>query len=151
MFSGFCDCSVPMIPDMDKVDFFFDDEGDETFEIPKMYYDGVVDTNDANSMCDYKKDVITLKRGDCVVEYEQFSNFDVLVEDAKGKLIWLNAIGADMCGFTEDEVIDYRPANEYRICVYDLEKSKKLQYKVVLDEVLDMDIWDHKRVSKRFE
>lgn len=151
MFSGFCDCSVPMIPDMDNVDLFFHDEGDEIFEIPKMHYDGVVDINDEKPMYDYKEDIITLKRGDCIVEHKQFSNFDVLVKDENGQPIWLNGMEANMCGYSADEVIDYRPAKTYWLTEYDLEKSEKKQYKVTLEETLEMDMWDHKRLSDRFK
>lgn len=153
MFSDFCDCSVPMIPDMDKVDLFFHDEGDEVFEIPKMHYDGIVDINDEKPMYDYKEDVVILKRGDCIVEYKQLSNFDVLVEDENDKPIWLDGMEAQIWGYPEDAIIDYRPAKakKYLIYEYDLENSKKKQYKVVLHKVSDMDVWDHKRLSDRFE
>ena len=61
--------------------------------------------------------------------------------------MWVNGQVANIEGVSADEVLNYRLANEYRVTEYDLEKSEKRLYKVVLEETASMNESDRRIVA----
>ena len=139
MGNGFYSCSVPMNPDMDKFDFIMEDEDvSASFEMPEIYYDGFSDPDDEEPMFEWSGDSVLVKRGNHIVKYTAISFYDVLLKKESGGTMWVNGKVANIEGVSADEVLNYRLANEYRVTEYDLEKSEKRHYKVVLEETTAM-------------
>jgi hypothetical protein len=147
MISNFCSCSVPMNPDMDKIDLIVADEDMGTFEMPKVYYDGFSDVSDDEPMFDCSDDTLLVKRGDRVIKYTELSMCDVLVRDERGEPTWMNGQVASIEGVTADDVTDYSPTKEFRIEEYDFSKAEKKRYRVILEETSAMNDGDYRSLA----
>ena len=78
-----------------------------------------------------------------IVKYSEDTFLDLLLENEDDSTSWFDGRAANIIGIDESKVVDVRPSNEYYIEDYDLEKSVKRRYKVILEETLDMDEHDH--------
>lgn len=148
----YCSASVPMNPDMDKFDFITEDEDvSASFEMPEIYYDGFSDPDDEEPMFGWSGDSVLVKRGNHIVKYTAISFYDVLLKKESGGTVWVNGQVANIEGVSADEVLNYRLANEYRVTEYDLEKSEKRHYKVVLEETTAMAESECRKFDEYFE
>lgn len=136
-------CSVPVKPEMEKADIVIEDEDVGCFELPSIYYDGCSFAYDEEFMFDWADDSILVKRAEHIIKYSQITGYDVLIKDEDGEPTWYKGPTAELCGATKEEVIDFRQMKDYWIEDYDLEKSVKRRYKVILEETSEMDEFDH--------
>lgn len=140
--------SVPMKPEMEKANITIKDE--DTFDIPSIHYDGCVFADDEEFMFDWGIDSILIKQADHIVKYSEISSYDVLLKDEDNESAWYNGAAAENLGATKEDIVDFRPTKEYQIEKYDLEKSLKYRYKVILEETSEMDEFDHLALEKHF-
>lgn len=149
MFNCYYSCSVPMKPEMEKLDLDIEDEDVDVgmFELPEIYYTGFADPNEAKPMFGWGVDSVFVKRGNHIVKYEEISQYDVLLKADNGECEWQNGKVSEILGFSANEVVDFRPAKEYRIEEYDLEKSLIKRYKVTLEETSEMSEFDYKNFT----
>ena len=142
MYSNYCSCSVPFIPEMKKADFITENEGINSFKLPEVYYDGYSDTSD-ESMFDCNVDSVLIKRDKHFAEFAEISCFNVLVKDENGDSNWLDGVAAKILGVPANQVIEVREEKEYRVVAYDIEKNLKRVYKVMPVETLEIDGLDY--------
>ncbi len=143
---NYYDGKVSMKPDMSKMDYICEDE--YSFEVPEVYFESTGEENEKN-VFDWNSDSILVVKNKRVIKYTDTIFSKILLKDTKGKTEWLDGRIANILGVDVDDAEDIRESKEYRIEEYDLEKSQKRIYKVVLDETVDMsdiDICEIKRI-----
>lgn len=133
--------TAPLKPDMEKADFI---EDEIMVEVPSFYYDGSIRSYDDHELpYVWDTDTILMRRGNYVVKYTETSYYEWLFENEDGSTSWIDGRAAFVIDIDEERVIDVRPAKEYIVEDYDVEKSVKRKYKVTLEETSEMDSWDH--------
>lgn len=145
MYSCYYNGLVPMKPEMEKLDYIC--EGECSFKVPKIYFDGAGETC-TDSMFNWETDSVIVIKGSRVIKYAATTFSEVLLKAEKDESVWLNGGLADILGADVNDVEEVRPTNEYRIEEYDLEKSLKRRYKVILEETLDIDEYEQCNIEK---
>ena len=131
--------SVPMKPNMEKASLFV--EGEFSPEIPVVFCSGFTDVYD-EPIFNWVNDSIVVKRGNKIVEYSDSTYYDVLFENENEESSWIDGRVSNITGVDADKVVDVRERKEYKVVEYDLEKSLKRKYKVILEETSDMSEYD---------
>ena len=84
-----------------------------------------------------------------LIKYTTSISSELLIKDEYGESRWIDGRLANVLGVDIYDADSSRTTKEYRIVEYDLEKSQKRKYKVILDETVDMnenDICEVKRI-----
>ena len=125
--------SVPMKPEMDKMDFFGEYiDYDISYQMPKIYFECAGDTYDSKSSLEWSDNSLIVVKDNCIVKYTESKFSDVLVKDVDGKSDWLECRVANVYGFEEEDVEDSVERKRYTVEEYDLDKSEKRSYSVIL-------------------
>lgn len=141
--------TAPLKPDMEKADFI---EDEIMVEVPSFYYDGSTYSYDDQELpYVWDTDSIFVRRGNHIVKYTEFVYYEWLLKDEDGSTSWIDGRMAFVVDVDEDRVIDVRPANEYIVEDYDLEKSVKRTYKVTLEQTSEMSSFDHSNLDNQFK
>lgn len=143
---NYYDGKVSMKPDMSKMDYICEDE--YSFEVPEVYFESTGEENEKN-VFDRNSDSILVVKNKRVIKYTDTIFSKMLLKNEDGKTEWLDGRIANILGIDIDEAEDIRELKEYQIEEYDLKKSQKRRYKVILDETVDMsdiDICKIKRI-----
>lgn len=130
---------VSMKAEMKKADYICEEE--RSFEVPAVYYEGGGDENE-ETVFSWDTDSIFVVKNQKVIKYTKSTFSEMLIRDENGQTSWLDGRIANILGVNVNDSEDTRVSNEYRIEEYDLQKSIKRRYKVVLEESLDMDEQD---------
>ena len=113
------------------------DEG-YPFSYPKVYLEGFYEDS-TDFLMSFDAESITLVRGKRVVQYTEFSSQEALGKDENGHEAWLD--GYEYSRTKEEAYPETRVVHEYRINEYDIDKMETKRYKVVLEEVLPIDVY----------
>ncbi len=129
------DGKVSMKPDMNKFDCICEEEG--TFEIPGVRFIGEGDIYD-EEIFSWTTDTMLVARKTNLIKYTASTFSEMFITNERGETNWIdgrlaNILGVDIC-----DADAFRTKREHCIIEYDLEKSQKRIYKVVLDKTLDM-------------
>lgn len=136
MFGNYYEGSVPMKPEMEMKSFISED--DLSYQMPKMYFECAGQVYDAQSAFAWSDDSLIALKDNCIVKYTASKFYEVLVTDADGKKHWLANRMADICGFGEGDVEKTIERKRYTVEEYDLEKSEKRTYSVILKTTVEM-------------
>lgn len=150
MCSYFYNCSIPLIPEMEKADIIVENKDVSSVELPEIYYDRLNVPNKESPMFAWGANSLLIKKDNHVVEYDEISRFDALVRTESGDVVWENGQDLVARGFPVDEIVDFRPAKEYWIYEYDLENSLKKTYKVMPQETSEIDILDYQKLMGKW-
>ena len=114
------------------------DEG-YPFSYPKVYLEGFYEDS-TDFLMSFDAESIIFVRGKRVVQYTDFSFQEALGKDENGHEAWLG--GGEYSPTKEEDCPETRVVHEYRIDEYDIDKMEKKRYKVVLEEVLPINVYD---------
>ena len=118
------------------------------YAIPNVYLDGCGEEYYLPDGRGWEDDSIVWVRGGKVVQYTKSKFLETRARGDNDECIWLDARRvSDQSDFAVEYLNEYREANEYRIEEYDLEKSEKKKYKVLLEETSSMDESDRFRLK----
>ena len=139
MASCYCYGSVPMKPDVENEDYMIETEDERSFEVPEIHYTGVADVDDEESLFNWYVSSIHMKKGNRIIKFtEEFHN-DMLVDCEGSEPAWVDGPVAKIAGASAEDIIDIREEKTYVFVEYDLDKSEKKTYKVILEETSAMD------------
>ena len=113
------------------------DEG-YPFSYPKVYLEGFYEDS-TDFLMSFDAESIIFVRGKRVVEYTDVSSQEALGKDENGHEAWLD--GYEYSRTKEEAYPETRVVHEYRIEEYDIDKMEKKRYKVVLEDVLPIDVY----------
>lgn len=141
MSKSYCYGLVPMKPEIEKIDLINDD--DCAIEIPKIHFEFHIDTDEEQSAHNWYLNSVFVSKDNCVVKYTEATASEILLEDEDGKTVWLNGKEAEIIGIDIEGFIDIRERKDYKIEMYDIDKSEKRRYKVILEETSNMNDYDY--------
>lgn len=140
--------TVPMLPDLEKIDAFVDDDDVSRFKVPTIYFEGMSDTYEEDPVYDWLKDSVILIKNQYAVKYIESTFNEVLLRDNNGDCEWVNGkLGEIECIDIEGRE-DTRVAKEYFVEMYDLEKGEKKRGKVVFEVTSPMSECDFRELKK---
>ena len=137
--------SVPMRPEIEKGDFFFED--DLYNKVPEIYFEYRGDLDDPHSGFEFEDNSVIVVKGEHVIKYTEVNYYDVLVRNENGEPEWINGMVADICGVDEELIEDTHEVKEYRLEEYDLTKGEKRKFKIVLEETSEIDVFDRRSLD----
>ena len=109
------------------------------FSYPKVYLEGFYEDS-TDFLMSFDAESIIFVRDKRVVQYSDFSFQEALGKDENGHEAWLD--GDKYSRTNEEAYPETRVVHEYRIEEYDIDKMEKKRYKVVLEEVLPINVYD---------
>lgn len=126
--------------DLKKSDFFEDEIG---ITAPDFYYEGYGNlVNEAPSAV-WGTHSVFVHNNNHVVKYRNDTFPEFLFKKEDGSTSLFDSRVCTVIDIDEDRVVDIHPSNQYYIEDYDLEKSVKRKYKVILEETSEMNEFDH--------
>ena len=125
---------------MKDSEFYLDDSG---ITPPSFYYEGSDMSLKEDPLSVWNTHSVCVRRDNHIVKYCEDVFLDLLLENDDGTTSWLDGRSGHIIEIDEDKVVDVRLSNQYYIEDYDLEKSAKRRYKVVLEEFSEMDEFEH--------
>lgn len=134
--------------DMKDPEFYLNDSG---ITPPDFYYEGGDMSLKGDPFAVWNYHTVFIQTDKHIVKYSEDTFLDLLLENEDDSTSWFDGRAANIIGIDESKVVDVRPSNEYYIEDYDLEKSVKRRYKVILEETLDMDEHDHHILENSFK
>ena len=130
--------TVPMFPDVEKIDVFLDNDDVSRFKVPTIYFEGMSDTYEEEPVYDWLKDSVLMVKDHYIVKYIESTFNEVLLRDNNGDCEWVNGKFGDIVCIDIEGREDTRVAKEYFVEMYDLEKGEKKRGKVVFDVTFPM-------------
>lgn len=142
--SNYYNGKVSMKPDMNKFDCVSEDGC--IFKIPEVYFSEAGEIHEEDA---YNWDVsfLTVVKDTSVVKYTTSNFSEMLIEDDYGVPSWIQGRMANMLGVDVCDADAFRENKEFKIEEFDLEKSIKRRYKVILEETSDMNEFDFREVK----
>ena len=125
--------TVPMLPDLEKIDVFADDDDVSRFKVPTIYYEGMSDTCKEEPVYDWIMDSVFMVKDQYVVKFIESTFNEVLLKDEKGESEWVDGRLAGIWGIDIEGREEIRVAKGYIVKMYDLEKGEKKRGKVVFE------------------
>ena len=143
---------VSMKPEMEKKDFLADpyDYG-FSYQVPKVCFECEGEIYDSQSVFEWNDDSLMVIKDNCIVKYTKSNFRDVLVRDTDGKKHWLENMIADIYGFGDEDVEASIERKQYTIAEYDLDKSEKRIYEVILKETVKLDHGDERYIQEMLD
>ena len=140
--------TVPMVPELTKIDFFSGDDDVTSLDVPTMYFDGWRELYEEEPGYDWTMDSVIVAKGNNVVKFTEVTCNEMLLKCEDSESRWIsgvtaNAVGADI---TEREGI--RVLKKYFVEEYDFEKCEKKRGKVVFEESSPMDEYELSEFGK---
>ena len=132
---------------MKDSEFYLDDNG---ITPPSFYYEGSDMSLKEDPLSVWNTHSVCVRRDNHIVKYCEDVFLDLLLENEDGSTSWFDSRACTLIDIDESKVVDVCPSNQYYIEDYDLEKSVKRRYKVILEETLAMDIHDHNCMKNYF-
>lgn len=126
--------------DMKDSEFYLDESG---ITPPDFYYEGRDMSFKEDPLAFWTQHSVFVHNDKHIVKYAEDTFLELLLENDDGTTSWFDGRSCTVMDVDEDRVVDIRPSNEYYVEDYDLEKSVKRKYKVILEETLEMDEFDH--------
>lgn len=125
--------------------------GEYPYKIPLIYLEGVGESYFPQYCFDWSDDKTIMVRDNLVVEYVRSNYLELLAEDEKGNVVWLDGRTAPYSNCWGGKYLGGdRAAYDYRIVEYDLETLEKKTYKMVLERTTKFDQWDVKRITELY-
>ncbi len=139
----FYDGMVAMKPEMENKDFGCDPYDYEySYKVPKVGFECAGEVYDAKTTFAWSDESVTIVKDKCILKYTESKFCEVLVTDVNDEKHWLENRMADICGFGDEDVEDCVERKRYTVEEYDLDKSEKRTYEVVLKETRKLDYSD---------
>ena len=148
MFDFYYCGTVPMIPELERIDLISDDDEVCDFKVPTIYYEGLSDTCEEEPVYDWLMDSVMLVKNQYVVKFTESTTNEVLLKDVNGEREWVDGQEARLWAVDIENREDVRVAKEYIVEMYDLEKGEKKRGKVVFDEPSPMDEYELSKIEK---
>ena len=126
--------------DMKNSDFYEDESG---ITPPHFYYEGFDMSFKEDPFDVWNTHSVFVHSDNHIVKYKEDIFLDLLLENEDGSTSWFDGRNCQVIDIDESRVVDIKPSNQYYIEDYDLEKSVKRIYKVILEETSEMDECDH--------
>lgn len=131
--------------DMKDLDFYY--EADTGITPPDFYYEGMDQSCERNPLYTWNTHSVCVHKDNHIINYCEDVFLDLLLENEDGSTSWFDGRAANIIDIDESKVVEVRPANQYYIEDYDLEKSVKRRYKVALEETSEMSEFDYKNFT----
>lgn len=125
---------------MEYSEFYLDDSG---ITPPNFYYEGCDMSLKEDPFAVWNQHSVFVHNNKHIVKYSEDTFLDLLLENEDGSTSLLDSRVCTVIDIDEDRVVDIHPSNQYYIEDYDLEKSVKRKYKVILEETSEMNEFDH--------
>lgn len=143
------DGMIGMKPELENNDFCCDPYDCEfSYQVPKVCFECTGEVYDSTSKFAWSKDSVIIVKDKCILKYTESKFCDVLVTDANNKKHWFENRLADICGFGDEDVEDCIERKRYMVEEYDLDKSEKRTYAVVLKKTEKLDCSDNYFIEK---
>ena len=139
---------APMFPEVDKIDFYSNDDDVCCFKVPRIYYGAVGELCEEEPLYDWCMDSLVMVNNQCAVKYIEATGIEVLLKNKYGKSEWVKGKIAEILGIDIEGREDVREVTECIVEVYDFEKGEKKTGKVVFEETSAMDEYDLKEFGK---
>lgn len=139
---------VPMSPELDKIDFYSNDDDVCCFKVPKIYYGVVQESCEEEPVYDWRMDTLVMAKNQCAVKYIESTGIEVLLENKYGEREWVKGKIAEILDIDIEGRENVREVTEYFVEVYDFEKGEKKRGKVVFEEPSPMDEYDLREFGK---
>lgn len=122
------------------------------FGIPKIILDGFYEYYcPPKDVFSWGEDSVIVIKENIVSKYNKILFTELLVKNKDGNTVWIDSRDVPFDGsFKYADIVDQRGAEEFTIEEYDLEKSEKKKYKVMLEETIPMEKWEIDEYSKKF-
>lgn len=134
MSSVFSSGMIPLLPDPSAPVSAAEDLG-YPFQIPKVFLEGASESYYPQVNFSWSDDAVVMLRDRCLVTYTQSNFAELLAEDEKGNVIWMDGRNAPYEGCWSGKYLNKtRPAQEYKIEEYDLETCEKRTFQVSLEK-----------------
>lgn len=109
------------------------------YKIPKVYLNGEGEVYSSQYAFNWDDDSVVLVREKRVLKYTQSHFVELLAENEKGEIVWVDGRNAPYDDCWEGQYLgQYRGADEYMVEEYDLESYQKKKYKVIFEEMKPM-------------
>lgn len=141
---------VGMKPEFKNRHFFSGDD-DFTYQIPKVYFECMGECDHSDLAFDYRDDSVMMLKGDRIVRYTERNCYEILMTNLNGRTEWVNGGLAECLGWDVEYIKDIRPTTIYWVEEFDLSKSEKKRYKVVLESTSKLEDFDARQIKKIIE
>ena len=142
--------TVPMLPNLEQIDIFLDDDDASRFKVPSIYFEGISDTYEEEPVYDWLTDSVMMVKNQYVVKYIESTFNEVLLKNDNGESEWVNGKAAEILGIDVENREDVRIAKEYFVEMYDLEKGEKKRGKVTFEETSPMSEYDYSELKNTY-
>ena len=140
--------TVPMVPELAKIDFFSGDDDVTSLDVPTMYFDGWRDLYAEEPEYDWILDSVIMIKDHHVTKFTESTCNEMLLECEDGESRWISGVTAQAVAADITEREGIRVLKEYFVEVYDFEKGEKKRGKVVFEEPSPMDEYDLREFGK---
>ena len=140
--------TVPMVPELAKMDFFSGDDDVTTLDVPTMYFDGWRDLYEEEPGYDWIQDSVIMIKDHHVTKFTESTCNEMLLKCEDGESRWISGVTAQVVGADITEREDIRVLREYFVEVYDFEMGVKKRGKVVFEETEPMSEYEISRFGK---
>lgn len=119
------------------------------FAVPQVYLEGHGEQYFPQLLFSWEDDSVVAVRDRRIVEYTKSHYTELLAEDEKGNIIWVDGRTAPYEGCWGGKYLnEHRNACAYTIQKYDFDTLEKRKYKVVPDEATKFDRYDVLRLME---
>lgn len=140
--------TVPMVPELAKIDFFSGDDDVTSLDVPTMYFDGWRDLYEEEPGYDWILDSVIMIKDHHVTKFTESTCNEMLLECEDGESRWINGVTAQVVGADITEREGIRVLKEYFVEVYDFEKGEKKKGKVVFEDASPMSEYEFSKFGK---
>ena len=148
LYSVYSEGSVSMIPDLDRMDIYSDDDKVCCFEVPGIHYTVMSETCEGDPSYVWRSDSVTVVNNHHIVEYIELTSTEVLLKNQNGESEWVNEKAAEIVGIDIGNRENVRVVKDYFVEINDLEKGEKKRGKVVFEEPSPMSEYDFSKHEK---
>ena len=132
---------VSMKPEIENRHFFSGDD-DFTYRVPQVYFECQGEIDHSQSVFDYSCDSVIMVKDNRAIKYTERLSNEILMTDLDGHTAWVDSMIVDCMGGDDDGVSDIRASKSYWIEEFDWNKSEKRKYRVVLEEITQLEEYD---------
>ena len=127
--------------DMENSEFYLDERG---ITPPNFFYEGCDMSLKEDPFSAWNQYSVLVHNDKHIVAYREDTFLELLLKNEDGSTFWFDGRDCTVMDVDEDRVVDVRTSNQYYVEDYDLEKSMKRSYKVILEETSEKDEFDHR-------
>lgn len=139
---------VPMFPELDKIDFYSNDDDVCCFKVPQICYEALCESCEEEPAYDWSMNSLVMAKSQYVVKYIESTGIEVLLENKYGESEWVKGKIAEILDIDIEGRENVREVTEYFVEVYDFEKGEKKRGKVVFDSPSPMNEYEFSEYGK---